>query len=124
MSCFLFQNIMSSLEEDLKAFHEQADEIRKLYPKLEKHSDMWVFGLYESICEEQLIHEFITQMIDIDKTIFQLCDKYKYNFEDYKIIDNMIYIKFFKNNFDDINTINNFMDSFGWFPALINNVKY
>lgn len=95
-------------------------EILEQYPNLSKHSDAWVIGLYQSICEEQVLQEFIERTINPDKTLETLDKRF---FGKFKTADNDpghgIWIKYDTKHFKNINDINKFLDSFGWFPENI-----
>lgn len=106
------------MDEFLDNYKKTIDDVRKEYPNFKVFGDSWVFSIYGKIIEEQLIHEFITQTIDIDKTAEQLHKKFDLKSTQEK---NFIKITFnkgidglFKNQFDIINDVNIFMKSFGW----------
>lgn len=113
---------MTTIDEDLEFYHNGANEIRELYPKLKKHSDIWVYGLYESICEDQMLTEFITKTIDIDKTIKMLNSRF--DNIDTRFDNNVIFLKFEQKNYNTIAKINKAMDAFGWYPAWLGNTKF
>jgi hypothetical protein len=114
-----------------KKYKQKLDEIKRTYPKLGGGSDVWVLGLYNAICEQQLLNEFITKTISINKTKQELTKRFpnkidritnseKIDKDDfYKYFQINIFYKFI--NFKDIPEINKFMESFGWFPAFIQN---
>jgi hypothetical protein len=110
--------------------NEQANKIRNLYPNLSKYNDLWVVSTHRKIIEEhQLITEFITQTIEPHKTLDVLEKRYysKYYFAyTPEWEEGKIYISFHedKNQFPNIDEINKFMDSFGYFPETINGRPY
>lgn len=95
------------------------EKIVELYPDLAKHSKLWVEELYKSICNEQLIHEFIAKTINADKTIETLNTRLKGKYARATLDggDNSIVITY-KGIFD-LDEVNEFMNTFGWFPAYI-----
>lgn len=109
-------------------------QIRKEYPNFDKWSDSYMFSFYGKILEDQIIYEFITKTIGEDKTIEELKRRFDKKFLGVK--DNgegNIYISFrqemnweeiFPSHIKYIDEINQFMDSFGWFPASVNGKKY
>ena len=110
-------------------YTKKLNEVKDLYPKLKDLNDTWVWNLYNSICEQQTIKEFITQTINDEKTKQELLKRfpnqtteirtYLVNKEDYKVYKMSIW--FSKTQFKNIKDINIFMDSFGWFPTWIQN---
>jgi len=101
---------------------EQANNIRKLYPKLAKHSDTWVLSMYESLQSHELLKEFVTQTIDAEKTIETIGKRFSDAYYGSRVEDNgaKIILQYkLPENADSIAKINTFLDTFGWFPALI-----
>lgn len=97
-------------------------EILKLYPNLSKHSDVWIQGIYNSICEEQVLKEFTEQTINSEKTIETLNKRYFGDFENAEDSYGDLRIEFITSQYQNIGKINSFMDSFGWFPMNIQGV--
>lgn len=104
----------------LNEFKEKADNIRKLYPKLQKHNDVWVNELYESVKSHQLITEFLTQTIQPIKTRDLINKEFNGLFSDIYVEDDSITISFLlKKHENNIEKINKKMISYGYFPAYI-----
>lgn len=101
-------------------------QIRKEYPNFKEYGDSWMLEIYSQICEEQLINEFINQTIPIDKTI----ETFKKRFKDIDIIKaghekiKVSLNKINTNQFLDIEDINKFVESFGWFISKINGFPF
>ena len=91
------------------------------YPNLKKLEQDWAWSIHKSICEEQILHEFITQTINYKKTLNTLQSRYKSLFIDSveDESDNSIIIIFTAEQIKNLEDINKFMDSFGWYPAII-----
>lgn len=113
-------------------FKKTIQEIRREYPNFGEWSDSYMFSFYREILEEQIIHEFITKTIDREKTINELRKRFKNKFSEAEEGNNgditIIFKKglgdLFPNQLKNIDEINKFMDSFGWFPSKINGYKY
>jgi hypothetical protein len=115
----------------LKNYKKTLEELRRDYPKYNVWSDNYFFTFYGQILEEQIINEFITKTINIDKTLEELRNRFSKKFYGTRVEDNDIIILFergleglINNQFKNIDEINKFMDSFGWFPATINGFKF
>lgn len=98
-------------------------EILKEYPKLKSHSDIWISEIYNKIQSHQIINEFITRSIDIKKVLSQLNNRFKLKFDNAIIGSgfnlNALLIQFKYNQFNNLNSINKFMDTMGWYPAYL-----
>lgn len=97
--------------------------ILKYYPSLRIWSDDLVGEAYKGVLSEQLITEYSFTVYP-EKTIQTLKQKYS-NIVDinfFKRGENIIKINLtFKDKLiQNLQEINNFMDSFGWYPAFIN----
>jgi hypothetical protein len=116
----------------LEKYKRTLKELRKEYPSYNVWSDNYFFIFYGQILEEQIINEFITQTIDSNKTIKELENRFNKKFAVSGVVDNNDIIILFKKGYENlfpsqyeyINEINKFMDSFGWFPASINGFKF
>lgn len=103
-------------------------QIRKEYPDFKEYGDSWMLEIYSQICEEQLIKEFINQTVPIDKTIETFKERFKGKYADitkighekFKISLN----KIITNQFLNIEDINKFVESFGWFISKINGFPF
>jgi hypothetical protein len=60
----------------LKNYKKTLEELRRDYPKYEVWSDNYFFTFYGKILEEQIINEFITKTININKTIEELKNRF------------------------------------------------
>jgi hypothetical protein len=119
------------MEDFLKSYKRTLEELRKDYPKYKVWSDNYFFTFYGQILEEQIINEFITKTIDINKTIEELKNRFSKKFYSVKKDNGDVIITFenglngiINNQFENIDEINKFMDSFGWFTAKINGFKF
>lgn len=94
-------------------------EIKEFYPSLKAWSDTHAFELYKKIQEHQLITEFL-YTVDPKKTTQQVIKQaghgVQVNYTDTKIILTFDTLK--KDYLDKVNKV---MDSFGWYPAYIDN---
>lgn len=116
------------MDEFLENYKKTVDDIRKEYPNFKVYGDQWMFSIYGKILEEQIINEFIAQTIDINLTIKEL----KRRFPSIKIEQTKNFIKIyfnkgiknlFKNEFELIEDVNKFMDSFGWNAFKIDSIS-
>jgi len=119
------------MEDFLKSYKRTLEELRRDYPKYKVWSDNYFFTFYGQILEEQIINEFITKTIDINKTIEELKNRFSKKFYSVKKDNGDVIITFenglngiINNQFENIDEINKFMDSFGWFTAKINGFKF
>ena len=104
----------------MKDFKGDADIIRKLYPKYAKCSDVWLNEMYANLQSQQLITEYLHHTINSQKTQSELNRRFPGQFTSCEIVDSnkLIVIEFKNNQFKNILEINQFLDSFGWFPKL------
>lgn len=108
--------------EATNVFKRKIAEIKDEYPLLENHGDLWTIGMYDAICEEQILKEFISQTIEASKTVkeferrfpnteveFDIDNpksfKLALSFQDFKYWDDML----------------SYFDSYGWYPSFIHN---
>jgi hypothetical protein len=121
------------MENFLKSYKRTLEELRREYPEYNVWSDNYFFTFYGDILKEQILNEFITQTIDVDKTIQELDKRFNVKFPNVKVDQGRDFIiinfdKGIKGLFDDqfkqIDDINKFMDLFGWYPSKINGVRY
>ena len=117
--------------EFLEKYKRSLKELRREYPSYDVWSNNYFFTFYGKILEEQILNEFITKTIDPDKTIKELRNRFDKKFSGVRYDEGNIIILFekgyeniFPSHYEYINEINNFMDSFGWFPALIDGYKF
>jgi hypothetical protein len=109
-------------------YTKNIEKIRKEYPNFNHYGDTWVVEIYSQICEEQLIKEFITQTIPLDKTLETLHSRFKEKYS--KVLKKghehftVCFSKIGQNQFLNIDEVIKFLDSFGWFPALVNGYKF
>jgi hypothetical protein len=101
-------------------FKRKIAEIKDEYPLLENHGDLWALGMYDSICEEQILKEFISQTIEADKTSKELDKRFpaldiSINIESPKVFS----INLPKSAFKYWGEISKFLDTFGWYPSYI-----
>jgi len=101
-------------------FKRKIAEIKDEYPLLENHGDLWALGMYDSICEEQILKEFISQTIEADKTSKELDKRFpaldiSINIESPKVFS----ISLPKSAFKYWSEIYKFLDTFGWYPSYI-----
>jgi hypothetical protein len=101
-------------------FKRKIAEIKDEYPLLENHGDLWALGIYDSICEEQILKEFISQTIEADKTSKELDKRFpaldiSINIESPKVFS----ISLPKSAFKYWSEIYKFLDTFGWYPSYI-----
>lgn len=112
----------------LTSYIQAIEKIRKEYPNFNHYGDQWILEIYSQICEEQLIKEYITQTIPLDKTLETLHSRFsgKYFKASKKGHERftVYFTKIEQNQFLNIDEIINFLDSFGWFPALVNGYKF
>jgi hypothetical protein len=119
------------MDEFLEKYKRTLKELRKEYPSYNVWSDNYFFTFYGQILEEQILNEFITKTININKTVEELKNRFSKKFNDVKNDSGDIIISFergyddlFPNQYEYINEINKFMDSFGWFPSKVNGFKF
>ena len=119
------------MEDFLKSYKRTLEELRRDYPKYKVWSDNYFFTFYGQILEEQIINEFITKTIDINKTVEELKNRFSEKFYGVKKDNGDIIISFenglkgiVNSQFENIDKINKFMDSFGWFPEKVNGFKF
>lgn len=101
-------------------FKRKIAEIKDEYPLLENHGDLWALGMYDAICEEQILKEFISQTIEADKTSKELDKRFpaldiSINIESPKVFS----ISLPKSAFKYWSEIYKFLDTFGWYPSYI-----
>jgi len=96
-------------------------EIKKQYPSLQKWSDIHAFELYKKIQEHQLITEFLYTIYP-KKTIQQVIKQAGYGVR-INHIDNKIFLTFDTLEKEYLDKVNKVMDSFGWYPAYIDDNK-
>ena len=106
-------------------YKQHADKIRKLYPKWDKCSDLYLLSLYTNINEQQLITEYLSHTINSEVTLKELEKRFsgKYNSSEEITENQFITISFNNNQFKNILEINNYLNSFGWYPAIETNSK-
>jgi hypothetical protein len=95
------------------------EEIKNQYPSLQKWSDTHAFELYKKIQEHQLITEFL-HTINPKKTTQQLIKQAGYGVQ-INYTSNKISLTFDTLKKDYLDKVNKVMDSFGWYPAYIDN---
>lgn len=99
-------------------------EIKDEYPFLSGWGEFHARALYNSILEHQVLNEFL-YTVDIDKTIQTLKSRFK---SYYKAVgaesvdkgdhtDKNLLIKYSEHQFDYVERINAFLETFGWLPA-------
>ena len=114
--------------EDFKQIYKnKLAEIRDLYPLLKNHSDVWALGLYQSICEEQILKEFVSKTIPMDKTYRELFKRFDEltetaNFNGNN--DNTFSLALDKASLTNIPEIIKFLDTFGWYPSYMYSPDY
>jgi hypothetical protein len=106
--------------EATNLFKKKLAEIRDEYPLLENHSDLWVIGMYDVICEEQILKEFVSQTIEAGKTVKEFERRFP-NTEVAFEIDNAKSFKISLNpeDFKYWDDMLKYLDSFGWYPSFI-----
>ena len=116
------------MEDFLKSYKKTIQDVRQEYPNFKVYGDTWIFSIYGHILEEQIINEFITKTIDINKTVEELGKRFNIKVKQEK---NFIKIYFdkginmlFKNQFHIINDVNIFMETFGWIPSKIDGFPF
>lgn len=94
-------------------------EIKEFYPSLKAWSDTHAFELYKKIQEHQLVTEFL-YTVDPKKTTQQVIKQAGYgvriNYETSKI-----HLTFDTLDEQYLDKVNKVMDTFGWYPAYIDN---
>ena len=101
-------------------FKRKIAEIKDEYPLLENHGDLWALGMYDAICEEQILKEFLSQTIEADKTSKELDKRFpaldiSVDIESPKVFN----MKLPKLAFKYWSEISKFLDTFGWYPSYI-----
>jgi hypothetical protein len=99
-------------------FKNKVIEIKDEYPLLENYGDLWAIGMYDTICEEQILNEFVSQTIPSYKTIKELYRRFPasnilVDIESPKSFT----IKMYKPDFKYWSEIYKFFDAFGWYPS-------
>ena len=119
------------MEDFLESYKRTLEELRKEYPTYNVWSDNYFFTFYGQILEEQILNEFITKTIDINKTVEELKNRFSKKFYSVKKDNGDVIISFenglkgiVNSQFENIDEINKFMDSFGWFSAKVNGFNF
>lgn len=99
-----------------KTLLKKINEIKENYPSLKVWSDEASLSLYNSIQEHQLINEFITKTIDRGKTIKEFNKRFQ-NIRIFLKDKNKVEIEITNSNKSELDKIEKFMDSFGWYPS-------
>lgn len=117
--------IMNNIEK----FSNSMKLIKEQYPMLKNWSDSHAYEIYKTIQSEQIIKEFLNT-VDINKTVNTAKKRFSSNEIEVITHDQHKYKIFvgFKVSMSPplLKKINDFFDSFGWFPAYIiyNNTGY
>jgi len=111
------------------SFKRKIAEIKDEYPLLQNHGDVWVIGMYETICEEQILKEFVSQTIEADKTVKEFERRFPNTKTEFEVDNPKSFkIALYPNDFKYWKDMLKYLDSFGWYPSFIisdvANIKY
>jgi hypothetical protein len=118
------------MDLSLERYKHNINKLKEEYPNFKVWSDHYALSFYDQILSEQVISEFVTKTIDVDKTLQELDKRFDLKFPKAKVEQGRDFIKItfekgqFGNTFNIIDDILNFMDSFGWFPSKIDGMKF
>jgi hypothetical protein len=101
-------------------FRNKIAEIKDEYPLLENHGDLWTIGMYEAICEEQILKEFVSQTIPANKTVKELEKRFPASNPLFNVDTSKVFsMKLPKPDFKYWSEMYKFLDTFGWYPSYI-----